>query len=96
MDIDELIDWAATGIEVSMCCACGCTGEECEGCTWLPDIVAKKTAKQILSHPNLYLEVDGDLTDWGKYTLVRFSYWGMNPKGEPKYLIPLAEAITET
>ena len=51
--VEELVEWVANGIEVNMCRACGCTGEECEGCTWLID--AKGLARQILSHPDLAL-----------------------------------------
>ena len=89
MDINELIDWVANKLWEINCTQCFIP-DSITGCSKTKDV-----AREILGHPSLYLEVDGDISDWGKYTWVRFNYCGMNPEGKPKYLIPLTEAIGE-
>lgn len=49
--VDELVEWVATGIEVSWCKWCGANGRECRECKYLPDF--EVLAKQILSYPDL-------------------------------------------
>ncbi len=90
MDINELIDGVANKLWEINCTQCFIP-DSITGCSKTKDV-----AREILGHPSLYLEVDGDISDWGKYTLVRFSYCGLNPKGKPKYLINLAEALKES
>ena len=47
--------------------------------------IAEAQLHKAYNQPNLYLEVEGDLSDCG-----------LGPEGKPKYLIPLAQAIKET
>jgi len=55
--VDELVEWVAEGFEVGECAGCkGCKdgeSETCSKCTALDR--GRKFAKQILSHPDLYL-----------------------------------------
>ncbi len=90
MDINELIEDTARKLWEINCTQCFIP-DSITGCSKTKDV-----AREILSHPSLYLEVDGDIPDWGKYKWVRFSYCGMNPEGKPKYLIPLSEALKES
>lgn len=52
--VREMIKWAATGIDVTICAACGKSGEDCDNCHRRFDD-AETLAKQILSHPELII-----------------------------------------
>ncbi len=56
MDVNELIDWVATGIGVSLCASCGGVGSTCiNDCPAPTSDGLRQLAKQILSHPDLAL-----------------------------------------
>ena len=99
--IEELVEWVADGIEVGTCCACGLTGEECDGCTWLPALDVREIAKKVLSHPDLALiereKLEGIIGFIGQEFLLTKEQIGivLLRLEQAGYIIPLAEALKE-